>query len=78
MSTTYLVKVKNKKKVAFTEALLGSFDFLEIKKEKTSGSKKNTTNKSREAELVKAFTDIKQSLEGKKSLKKADDFLKEL
>ncbi len=78
MSTTYLVKVKNKKKVAFTEALLSSFDFLEVKKEKSSTSKKPTTNKAREAELIKAFTDIKQSLEGKKSLKKADDFLKEL
>ena len=29
MSTTYLVKVKNKKKVAFTEASLGSFSKLD-------------------------------------------------
>ncbi len=78
MSTTYLVKVKNKKKIAFTEALLGSFDFLEVKKEKPAGSKKNTASKTRETEMVKAFIDIKKSLEGKKNLKKAEDFLKEL
>jgi hypothetical protein len=78
MSTTYLVRVKNKKKVAFTETLLGSFDFLEVKKEKQTATKKSGLSKAREAELVKAFTDVKDALAGKKKLKKADDFLNEL
>jgi hypothetical protein len=31
---TYIVKVKKKNKAAFTEELLHSFDFLEVKKKK--------------------------------------------
>jgi hypothetical protein len=77
MSTTYLVRVKNKEKVAFTEMLLKSFEFLEVKKEKAIRKKATSSNK-REAELVSAFNDVKASLSGKRKLKSAEQFLNEL
>lgn len=78
MSTTYVVKVKNKQKVAFTEMLLNSFEFLEVKKEAATTTKKGAISKKREAELLNAFKDVKEALSGKKKLKSADQFLKEL
>lgn len=59
----------------FTETLLKSFNFLEVVREKPKESKTISTKKK---DFVSVFKKVKQHLEGKKKLKTADHFLKEL
>ncbi|MBX9784265.1 MAG: hypothetical protein K2X48_13325 [Chitinophagaceae bacterium] len=78
MNNTFIVRVKKKNKVSFTETLLKSFDFLEVEKGKPKTAKGKTISEKKEAELVNAFKEVKLHMEGKKKLKTASEFLKEL
>jgi hypothetical protein len=75
---TFIVTIKDKKKTAFAEELLRSFDFLDVKKQKSSTSKKSNALTKREKQLSAAFKEINGSLKGKKHLKTLDEALHEL
>jgi hypothetical protein len=78
MENTFIVKVKNRNKVSFTETLLKSFDFLEVVKEKPAAKTRKSASKQARKDLVEAFKEVKLHMQGKKKLKTAEDFLKEL
>lgn len=70
----FILKIKNKKKIAFTKELLGSFSFLEIEKEK----KKAGLSEKRKHSLIQGFKELKMVEEGKLKAKPAAVLLKEL
>ena len=73
-----IVHIKNQKKSAFTKELLRSFDFLEVEEIKTKADPEKKLSKSRQKELVNAFKEVKDSLEGRRKLKSFEELLKEL
>ena len=73
-----IVYIRNKRKAAFTKELLRSFDFLEIEEIKVETPLEKKISKSRQKELINAFKEVKDSLEGKRKLKSFEQLLKEL
>lgn len=71
---TFIVKIKNKNKVAFTKELLSSFSFLEIEKEK----KTPAVSIKRKKALIQGFKELKLVEDGKLKVKPASELLKKL
>lgn len=73
-----IVHIKNQKKAAFTKELLRSFDFLEVEEIKPAAPPEKKISKSRQKELVNAFKEVKDSVDGKRKLKPFEELLKKL
>lgn len=73
-----IVHIKNQRKAAFTKELLRSFDFLEVEEIKSTAVPEKKLSKNRQKELVNAFKEVKDSLDGKRKLKSFEQLLKEL
>ena len=73
-----IVHIKNQRKAAFTKELLRSFDFLEVEEIKSNVDPEKKLSKSRQKELMNAFKEVKDSLDGKRKLKSFEQLLKEL
>jgi hypothetical protein len=74
---TLIVKIKKQNKAAFTKELLKSFDFLEVKEEKSIVIKPGLSKK-RKAALAQGFKEMKLVEQGKLKIKSGADLLKEL
>ena len=74
---TLIVKIKKQNKAAFTKELLKSFDFLEVKEDKSIVVKPGLSKK-RKTALAQGFKEMKLVEQGKLKIKSGADLLKEL
>ncbi len=71
-----VVEITDESKVGFVKELLGSFDYIRIKKSSKKTKDAEVTN--RVEELREAFKEVEQHSQGKKKLKSLDQVLNEL